>query len=253
MTHRLYFPKLTKSQFQNPNGHDVYECDRYAYSIRKTYRLVDPYDEGGLIGVWDLPFIQSRNIVTFGDLVAKIPKMVSDDCEVVICITGDDSRIFLESISCSWFYYLTSKYEKPKDYESLQYAKIESCRVITVETRTTYNIKFCEGEILKSLAEYFLDERKKHRNDLKMPPPIEYEMNSIYGAMGKYEKNPNTEKKLVKRPPSMLFMSRKVYYDSGWDDIGASNEPDFDGDTFTIVDAKNKKHKYSSLYGEQKK
>lgn len=39
------------------------------------------------------------------------------------------------------------------------------------------------------------------------------------------EKNPNTEKKLVKRPPSMLFMSGKVYYDSGWDDIGVSDWP----------------------------
>lgn len=208
MTYRLYFPKLTKSQFQNPNGDDVYECDRYAYSIRKTYRLVEPYE--GLIGVWDLPFIQSRNIVTFGDLVAKIPKMVSDDCEVVICITGDDNREFLEKISVGWFWYLMDKYEKPKNYEVIKTARIEKCKLITVETRMTFCVDLKMVDIIDACLKYNLS------NDREWNPSL------------------------------FKTLELKRYG-------GASNEPDFDGDTFTIVDAKNKKHKYSSLYGEQKK
>ena len=161
----MWFPRLIKSRFTQPNGMTVYECGRYEYSLRRSYHLVDPYREGGLIGVWYLPCLKPCNIVTFGDFIKEIPKITCDDSEVVICVMGEDTRKLLDSISVNWFWHLMDKYEKPKNCEILQYANIESCRVVAVETRTTYNIKFCEGEILKSINEYYLDVIRKYKNE----------------------------------------------------------------------------------------
>ena len=192
MTYRSFIPNLKQPLVKRYtfDAHAFFSQFRWCYSS---------LSRGGVD--IDLEF---RGIKTFGDFIVEIPKMVPDDREVVICITGEDNREFLEKISVGWFWYLMDKYEKPKNYEVIKTARIEKCKLITVETRMTFCVDLKMVDIIDACLKYNLS------NDREWNPSLFKTL-----ELKRYE--------------------------------GASNEPDFDGDTFTIVDAKKQKIKNTSI------